>query len=482
MVLGLCEMADQIPLSVLRPDLIVLIVGVLVAAAGVLACAVFLLRSRQRDWPLLYFGLLSAMYGVRLLATANTASYLASTGVLRWTIWLMTGFIPIPAALFFVEIIAPAWRWKQWLAALLALQGALYMLAHATPSLRRPADVANNLVVLIGMPVILVALFGPWHKKTRDLLWLRVGITAELAFSAYTNAVGLKLIPGTAKIEFVGFTVLLACFGFVAIRRTIAAEESLQVINRELALAQQIQAGLLPGSVSVAGVELTTRYLPVSSVAGDFYDFLPEPGKGIGALIADVAGHGIPAALTASMVKIAIHAQQAHAGDPATVLRGMNQTLLGNVGAQYVTAAYLYFDLQLQELRYSAAGHPPMLVWRKSGGEVETVEENGLFLGAFADADYTTRTMLLHPGDRCLLYTDGITEAPDRAGEEFGVERLREFMATHANLASGPWCDALFETIHSWCRRREGTEQHDDLTVILLEIAGPDGAVPAGRR
>jgi len=107
----------------------------------------------------------------------------------------------------------------------------------------------------------------------------------------------------------------------------------------------------------LTGLDIAARYLPMSAVAGDFYDFLFIDEKRIGILIADVTGHGIPAALIASMLKVAFAAQAHHANDPACVLAGLNRALCGKFEEHFVTAAYLFIDLQNYLLRYSAAGH-----------------------------------------------------------------------------------------------------------------------------
>ena len=126
----------------------------------------------------------------------------------------------------------------------------------------------------------------------------------------------------------------------------------------------------------------------MTSVAGDFYDFLLADDQHAGLLIADVSGHGVPAALIASMVKMAATSQRSQAAHPAALLAGMNAALCGNTQGQYVTAAYVYLDAQSRELHYSAAGHPAMLLFR-DGGVIE-IAENGMLLAAIEDANYST--------------------------------------------------------------------------------------------
>jgi len=114
-------------------------------------------------------------------------------------------------------------------------------------------------------------------------------------------------------------------------------------INNELEMAREIQVAILPHEIpKIRGLEIAARYNPMNSVAGDFYDFIVVDEKHLGILIADVTGHGLPAALIASMLKVALSAQSQHASDPARVLAGLNQSLCGKFKHHFVTAAYVF--------------------------------------------------------------------------------------------------------------------------------------------
>jgi CheY-like chemotaxis protein len=163
-----------------------------------------------------------------------------------------------------------------------------------------------------------------------------------------------------------------------AIREQLAMQ--LLAIQKELETARQIQLSILPREIpQIHGLEIVARYIPMSAVAGDFYDFIVVDNKRIGILVADVSGHGMPAALIASMLKIAFAAQTECAADPAQVLQGLNRALCGKFQQHYVTAAYIYVDMEQRTLRYGGAGHPPLVLWGGATGEVRKVEENGLF-------------------------------------------------------------------------------------------------------
>jgi serine phosphatase RsbU (regulator of sigma subunit) len=202
----------------------------------------------------------------------------------------------------------------------------------------------------------------------------------------------------------------------------------------------------------------------MAEVAGDFYDFLQVDNRHVGILIADVSGHGVPAALVASMVKVGIAAQNEHANDPARVLAGLNSILLGKLQAQFVTAAYLYLDLDAGIGRYSAAGHPPLMHYTSADQMVHDVVENGLILGIMPVATYETRILSIAKGDRFLLYTDGVVEAA-RDGEEFGAERVKRILAQP--VPADQLCGLLDREVSSWTR---GVAS-DDITIVAVEVA-----------
>jgi len=245
----------------------------------------------------------------------------------------------------------------------------------------------------------------------------------------------------------------------------------LQTIQKELDTARQIQLSILPTEIpKIEGLDIAARYIPMTSVAGDFYDFIVVDDKHIGILIADVSGHGMPAALIASMLKIALAAQSQHAADPAQVLAGLNQTLCGKFQVHYITAAYLFVDLAKKTLTYSAAGHPPLLSWNTASSGVLDIVENGLFLGKFPWATYTSLELPLSDGDRYLLYTDGIPETSNRAGVEFGEERFRQFLASERNGSANQFAESLLNELSSWAARDPGEDLDDDITMVAINV------------
>src|SRR5208283_1860930 len=247
----------------------------------------------------------------------------------------------------------------------------------------------------------------------------------------------------------------------------------LLALNNELEMARQIQLSILPSAVpTIKGLDIAARYVPMSAVAGDFYDFIAVDDKHLGILIADVSGHGLSAALIASMIQVALAGQSAYAADPVRVLGGLNQALCGKFKSNFVTAAYLFVDLEKHVISYAGAGHPPMLVWRDSAGTVEEVCENGLVLGQFPEALYQAVELPVGAGNRALLYTDGVVEARNPSKEQFENNRLKLFLQSKRNLAVGPFADALLEELWRWSELGTGQGQGDDITVLAIDFEG----------
>jgi phosphoserine phosphatase RsbU/P len=256
------------------------------------------------------------------------------------------------------------------------------------------------------------------------------------------------------------------------IREQLARQ--LQTIQSEMDTARQIQLSILPREIpAIRGLDIAARYIPMTSVAGDFYDFIPIDEKRIGILVADVSGHGMPAALIASMLKIALDGQTAHAMEPARVLAGLNRALCGKFQGHFVTAAYVVVDTERQSLLYAGAGHPPLVIMDHSVGEPRDFVENGLFLGAFPEATYTSMEIPFKPGDSGVLYTDGVLEMTDRSEEQFGLDRLKEFLQENQNLSVGQFVDAFLDKLSRWSGLDSGREPEDDITLLAFHFADP---------
>jgi serine phosphatase RsbU (regulator of sigma subunit) len=206
------------------------------------------------------------------------------------------------------------------------------------------------------------------------------------------------------------------------------------------------------------------------SVAGDFYDFLVVDDKHLGILLADVSGHGLPSALIASMLQSALAWQCPHASDPCQVLSGLNWAINGKFESHFVTAAYLFVNLENGTLKYAGAAHPPLLLWQAKLGRATEYVENGLMLGPFANSTYSSVAFSPDHGDRVVLFTDGLVEAKNSAGKEFGVQRVRQILESKHDLRPGRFVDALLYDLSAWSEDAIGSSQSDDITLLAIDF------------
>jgi serine phosphatase RsbU (regulator of sigma subunit) len=470
---------DVTPLtpSELRWELAGMAIGFILLSIGFAAIAVFLFR-RSSDLTLVYFGSVSILYALRMLFGERIIRMVFPIENSVWDhlILLIDCFIAVPFTLFLTQIVEPRWRnILRWLVAVQLAFGIVRLTFTLLKIGERALKVSNNVFMIFFCVLIAVYyVFSRSGGKSREITVVFAGLLVFVIFAVEVNLADLKLLPAHKNIEPIGFLIFVCCLGYVAAHRALAREERLLAINKELQIANQIQSSILPREVPrLTGLEIVARYVPMSAVAGDFYDFLVVDDRHIGVLVADVTGHGVPAALIASMLKVAFAGQTAHADDPARVLSGLNRVLCGKFEAHFITAAYVFVDLDKLALRYAGAGHPPLLIAPRTKTharerESREIEENGLMLGLFPDATYSSVEIQLDAGDRILLYTDGILEAMNAAREEFGKSRLKKFLAASTSSASH-FADALLLELRRWSGADARTRD-DDITLLILDL------------
>jgi sigma-B regulation protein RsbU (phosphoserine phosphatase) len=463
--------------AVLRHDVLPAGVGFILMGLGVTVGAIALARRRRGDPTLAWFSILTFVYGVRLLMDLDAAEVLyplARTSGWDRAIDILSYLVPVPAGLLFERLVGGGqrsrlrWFWQVF-AALAVIAIPMEIAAREPGALMGP----YRFLVLMGALLVLADVFWPGRERTADLRILRGSFLVLLAFVIYENLLGMGLTPWTGNVEPVGFLLFVCGLGMVAARRVFGDQERLAALRQELETARRIQESILPGTLPrIEGLDLASRYVPATEVAGDFYEFLPGlPGeeRRLGILVADVSGHGVPAALVASMLKVAVAAQGLHVASPGRVLSEINAIFHGKLKNQFITALYVHLDLEAGRMTAASAGHPPPLVWRRHDGRIEELPPGGVVLGRLRRADYPETTVPLAPGDRVLLFTDGIPEALSPGGEMFGEERLREVLAGHSSQAAEAAAEALVARVAAWTGR---TSFDDDLTLVVVGIGG----------
>ncbi|HEY3567717.1 MAG TPA: SpoIIE family protein phosphatase [Thermoanaerobaculia bacterium] len=458
--------------AALRHDALSAPIGFLLLGLGLAAGALALARRKGGDPALTYFSLFTSLYALRLLADSQTVQLLYSPPELIWRklIDSLTFVLPIPGFLFFERVIGRGWRssirWVWHLYVALALVAVPWEIVSSAPAVLFGI---YRVLVLVAITVTLANLFAPGQPMDQDRWLLRISFLALGVFVILENLRALGLTPWRDNAEPVGFLIFNCGLGVIAARRIFDTQERLASIRQELETARRIQQSILPEEMPrVAGLDLAARYVSATEVAGDFYDFLPCEGPRAGLLIADVSGHGVPAALVASMLKVATAAEIPHAASPARVLSEMNQIFHGKLRNQFITAFCVHLDLEAGRITWSGAGHPPALLWRGSEGKVEELAPGGPVMGRLRRAPYPEASLPLEPGDRLLLFTDGIPEALSPAGEPFGDERLQALLAAHAPQSAERIAEALLARVAEWTGRSASFD--DDLTFVVAGI------------
>jgi phosphoserine phosphatase RsbU/P len=251
----------------------------------------------------------------------------------------------------------------------------------------------------------------------------------------------------------------------------------------DLAMAREVQQALLPqgypvlpaGRADGGGLQFAHRWIPSHEVAGDYFTVFPVSETAAGVFLCDVMGHGVRAALITALLRGLLREHLALAGDPGRYLGLVNHGLKGLLERAgdlvFATAVYLTVDAVTGEVRLAVAGHPPPLYLRRGAARAEPVaqiEETGPALGLVPEVEFQVCTGRLAPGDALLLYTDGIYEVENEAGEEFGRRRLQQEVAGMLPLPSGELLDRLLLTVRQF--HLGGTLQALPDDVCLLAV------------
>lgn len=244
-----------------------------------------------------------------------------------------------------------------------------------------------------------------------------------------------------------------------------------EAVDHELKVVAGIQRALLPThNPNIPGVGIATYYQTSQRAGGDYYDFFPLPDGRWGILIADVSGHGTPAAVIMAITHSLAHTFSGPHDRPGRLLSYLNDRLHARytIDSTFVTAFHAIYDPATRALTYASAGHNPPRLKRCDDGSLAPLDKvAGLPLGIFAGEAYEDATMTLVRGDQLILYTDGVTEAHDAAGKMFGVERLDRVLENCA-VGAGDLLRSVLDELEAFTG---GRPAHDDRTLLVLKIA-----------
>lgn len=245
-------------------------------------------------------------------------------------------------------------------------------------------------------------------------------------------------------------------------------------VAHEMEIAKQIQLSLLPEfPPRLQGIQLASLSVPADHVGGDYYDFFASDERIIDAVIADVSGHSVGAALIMVETRSVLRAQININNTPAAILSTLNNLLMFDLtrAELFISMFYIKYDTFSQWLTYSSAGHNQPLLYRISDGECQPLDAEGMILGVKDDVIFENKSILLNAGDILLLYTDGVTEAAAADGELFGIERLSELLANTHEEPLQNIIDLIYREIVSFSA---GKPLSDDVSIVAMRVEQTD--------
>jgi len=332
------------------------------------------------------------------------------------------------------------------------------------------------------------------HGAILAIFVLVIGVVAirknldqsKLFFLGWIVLYGSLIIEGLARALIIphttitgnGFVIGVVIEAFIfslalgfRMRRFVATRESertrMRTIENEMELARRSQEALLPRSApSIPGLSVQASYIPFLVVGGDFYAYNEINPRKLGILVADVAGHGLSAALDSSVVRIAFHHAVSSFVTTSDVLLSMNEFLHSYVDYRYVSAIYAVFDLERGTMETSSAGHPPLMVSHAATGQIDSIITEGPLLGLNRTTKFEQKTIPLNQGDRVILYTDGLYERLIIDHPELDQGALVDLFAKSLPGPAATLADRLLSRLS---RMRVGPPS-DDITLVVVDF------------
>src|SRR5437764_782016 len=303
-------------------------------------------------------------------------------------------------------------------------------------------------------------------QGVRSVLAVPLGVGANVFGIIYADS---PLSDNRFTEDHLKVLTTLASVAAIRVENARLTEEQMERerLEREQQVASEIQQRFLPAAApQIEGYELQGISFPCYEIGGDYYDFIQrENGKMIVAL-GDVSGKGTAAALLMSSLHAAVHAHAETHDSIAAAISAVNRYLVESIPPnRFVTLFYAELDPKAGSLAFLNAGHnPPLIV--HSGGTMEQLAAGGLPLGIMSDAEFREGHTQLHPGDVLVIYSDGVSEAVNPSGEEFGRTRLYEVVARNLDASAGGIRDRIESALTKFC---QGTPAADDITLVICK-------------
>jgi phosphoserine phosphatase RsbU/P len=456
-------------------NLLLVMTGSSIFTVGVLSLCAHFSSAVLRERILLWFGLFAAPYGLALVCgSILIPQWDGSAELILVIVGRAIGLAAsIPALLLFQEFYGQGWRlsskWLLWIYTFLLLSVFFLMVTHERARTIPSPGIA--LVILVPLALLIDRLAGYRSPPIKGRLVIFSGLLIFFLTFSFDRLSALRLTGRRLSTEPFGFLVLMACLGYVVSKRVAANEAEWISLTDEMRAACKIQAAILPASMpTISPWTVAARYAPMSGVAGDFYGFPRVLPNSLGIILADVMGHGVAAALVASMVKVAVFNEVERGQSPAKTVQELNRTLCKEAPGQLASAIYVELNQEGNLARYTAGGQPPPLLWRRGEQRLDPLDSAGLLLGVRREEPYDDNTFHFAKGDRLLIYSDGLTEAENGRGESFGDAVLPHFFALKQNLSAETFAEALLRSVLAWSVADSRPGQADDITFVIVDF------------
>ena len=264
--------------------------------------------------------------------------------------------------------------------------------------------------------------------------------------------------------------IFLLSAGYTLFLRVVGEETKKRArLETEVAVARRIQQSLQPSTAfKTDWCEAAGITVPATEVGGDYFDMIKISDNEAVIVIADVSGHGVGAGILSAMTKSALHTELHHTTVPAELMFNLNNAVYQVTDKKmFVSFAYLLLDKRTMTAHVATAGHPPIFLIQKSDGAIIEIRTPNLALAVQASTQYTERAVHVNHGDVLILYTDGITEATNDKGEQFGADRLKELISNTERGSSEALSNSIMASVRTFTIKKEFA---DDATIVVVRV------------
>ena len=441
--------------------------------------------ANRKQWEYFYFGFF-ALFQVLYITNYTSLRDLLFDAPLLWIyLWLLSSVWSVTMFIGFVKVIFN-YSQKSTLGILFLINIAyatfesLILLStigelHITGTIKTSALILQIRYMfqylLAADSIIIISIFIQKLKQgNKDAAILLAGIFVLCITVLHAVAVALGFFSRDFHLYIHwGVFILLITLSIILIRQYTLMQEKIALSKADMNIARNIQQSIIPLNPPYhKNLIIAAEYIPAEIVGGDFFDYAPISDHEIGIIIADITGHGVSAALIASMCKIAFHSSSDVFTNPQALLEKINTILLNKTAGQLLSVLYLYINTSTNTLVASSAGHPRCIIVDTPSGEYYELHTRGRIIGAFDKLNCNNVVHAIHPNIRTILYTDGIIEALNNSRVMYGENNFIKAIKQALHLEPPEACSYIKNDVLSWASNNQSLL--DDITLIVIDI------------